>query len=115
MSEKLDYLSKKLGIRRNIVCRLAVGRSFAELNSVKDFKPKDSSGFEFNRYTLTGESDDIFKALIIQHERRKLTDDQYFLKFLRNHIERGIELLYDEYKRVNSPVDFLVMLAEFDK
>ena len=115
MSEYLDYLSNKLGIRRNIVCRLAVGRSLDELDSVKDFKPKDSSGFEFNRHTLTGESDDVFKALIIQHERRKLTDDQYFLKFLRNHIERGIGLLYVEYKRVNSPVDFLVMLADFDK
>jgi len=115
MSEYLDYLSNKLGIRRNVVCRLAVGRSLGELDSVKDFKPKDSSGFEFNRYTLTGESDDVFKALIIQHERRKLSDDQYFLKFLRNHIERGIELLYGEYKRVNSPVDFLVMLADFDE
>lgn len=115
MSEYLEYLSNKLGIRRNVVCRLAVGRSLDELDSVKDFKPKDSFGFEFNRYTLTGESDDIFKALIVQHERRKLTDDQYFLKFLRNHIERGIGLLYEEYKRVNSPVDFLVMLADFDK
>ena len=115
MSEYLDYLSNKLGLRRNIVCRLAVGRSLDELNSIKDFKSKNSSGFEFNRYTLTGESDDIFKALIIQHERQNLTDDQYFLKFLRNHIERGIELLYEEYKRVNSPVDFLVMLADFDE
>jgi len=115
MSECLDYLSNKLGLRRNIVCRLAAGRSLAELESVKDFKPKDSSGFEFNRYTLTGESDDIFKALIIQHEQRTLTDDQYFSSFLRNHIERGIVLLYEEYEKINSPVDFLIGLVDFNK
>ena len=63
-SKRLDYLSSKLGLRRNIVCRLAVGRSLAERESVKDIKPKDNSGYEFNRYTLTGEYDEIFKALI---------------------------------------------------
>ena len=115
MSEYLDYLSNKLGLRRNIICRLAVGRSLAEVKSVKDFKPKNSSGFEFNRYTLTGESDSIFKALINQHEGRKLTDDQYFPKFLRNHIERGVVLLYEEYEKINSPVDFLVGLVDFNK
>jgi len=114
-SEYLDYLSNKLNLRRNIICRLAVGRSLDELKSVKDFRPKNSSGFEFNRYTLTGEFDEIFKALINQHEGRKLTDDQYFSSFLRNHIERGVVLLYEEYEKINSPVDFLVGLVDFNK
>jgi len=66
-SKRLEYLSKRLGLRRNIVCRLAIGRSLAENESVKTVDPKDSNGYEFNRYTLTGEYDSIFKALIIQH------------------------------------------------
>lgn len=110
MSTQLDHLSSRLGLRRNIICRLGVGRSLAEKQSVKDLKPKNNVGYEFNKYTLTGDYDEIFRALIVQHERKKLTDSQYFSKYLRNHIERGIELLYKEYERINSPIDFLVKL-----
>jgi DNA sulfur modification protein DndE len=110
-SKRLEYLSNKLGLRRNIICRLAVGRSLAEIESVENNEPEDSAGYEFNRYTLTGEHDDIFKALVIQHEGKKLDDSLYFSKYLRNHIERGINLLFQEYERINSPVDFLVRLS----
>jgi DNA sulfur modification protein DndE len=110
-SKHLEYLSRRLGLRRNIVCRLAIGRSLAEKESVLSISPKDSNGYEFNRYTLTGEYDNIFKALVVQHEKRKLHDTEYFAKYLRNHIERGINLLYHEYERINSPVEFLVALS----
>lgn len=109
-STQLDHLSSRLGLRRNIICRLGVGRSLAEKHSVKDLKPKSNVGYEFNKYTLTGDYDEMFRALIIQHEGKKLTNHQYFSKYLRNHIERGIELLYKEYERINSPIDFLVKL-----
>jgi len=110
-SKRLDYLSNKLALRRNIVCRLAIGRSLANKKSISTIKPRDSAGYEFNRYTLTGEHDDIFKLLISQHGKKKLNDAIYFSKYLRNHIERGIDLLYKEYEKINSPVDFLVMLS----
>ena len=112
-SEQLNHLSKRLDLRRNIVCRLAIGRSLAEKGSVKDMKPKDSAGFEFNRYTLTGEYDDIFKAVVKQHEK-KLNDREYISTFLRNHIERGIQFLYIEYQRINSPIDFFADLFKSD-
>jgi len=112
-SKKLEYLSKRLGLRRNVVCRLAVGRSLAVKESVESFKPKDSAGFEFNRYTLTGEHDYVFKALVVQREGRRLSDNEYFSKYFRRHIERGIELLYSEYLKINSPIDFLVGLFSY--
>lgn len=111
-SDQLNYLSSRLDIRRNIVCRMAIGRSLAMKKSIKDFKTEDNSGFEFNRYTLTGDYDDIFKALVLQHERKRIGDNQYFSKYLRNHMERGIGLLYEEYQKVNSPIEFLVTMAE---
>ena len=107
-SKKLEYLSKRLGLRRNVV-----GRSLAVKESVESFKPKDSAGFEFNRYTLTGEHDYVFKALVVQHEGRRLSDNEYFSKYFRRHIERGIELLYSEYLKINSPIDFLVGLFSY--
>jgi len=41
-------LSKRLDLGRNIVCRLAIGRSLAEKRSVGCILPKDSAGYEFN-------------------------------------------------------------------
>jgi len=113
-SEQLDHISNRLDLRRNIICRLAMGRSLAEKGSVKSIRPKDSAGYEFNRYTLTGEYDDIFKALVKQHEK-KMDDREYISTFLRNHIERGIQLLYIEYQRINSPIDFFADLFKSDK
>ena len=109
-SEQLSLLSKRLDLRRNIVCRLAIGRSLAETASVNSIRPKDSAGYEFNRYTLTGEYDDLFKALVRQHEGKKMDDREYFSTFLRNHLERGIQILYKEYQRINSPIDFFADL-----
>ena len=200
ISEKLRELSKKLGLRRNIVCRIAIGRSLKEgyLFSLsysnneehleegsvsselkKEFEKKghslnkdaelskkdggwwiksggkeryriektddelkiykvgkilkgygdtqkttlddfdfgfdDSNGYEFNRYTLTGEYDDYFKAMIVQAEGKNMSDDEFFSKYLRKHIERGIEIMYKEYQRVGSKFTYLSKLADGEK
>jgi len=41
-----------------------------------------------------------------------MNDEEFFAKYLRNHIERGIEILYEEYQKINSPIDFIVELVE---
>lgn len=111
-SEQLEYITNRLGLRRNVVCRLAIGRSLTDPNSVKTYKAINSAGYEFNRYTLTGDYDDIFIALITQHEKRRLSDNDYFSKFLRKHIERGIDYLFKDYQKINSPVEFLMSMAD---
>jgi len=110
-SSHLETLAVSLGLRRNIVSRLAIGKSLSMKTSFELFEPADNNGYEFNRYTLTGDLDNIFKALIIQHEGRKLSDNQYFSVYLRKHIERGVHLLHADYNKVKSPIEFLVGLA----
>ena len=55
--------------------------------------------------------DMLFKALIVQLEKRRMTDEEYFSLYLRRHVEKGIDLLHKEYMKINSPVEFLVSLA----
>ena len=110
-SSLLEHLSIKLGLRRNVVCRLAIGKSLSVRTSLALFELRDNLGYEFNRYTLTGDMDNVFKALIIQHEGKKISDNQYFSNYLRKHIERGVSLLNSDYSKVNSPIEFLVGLA----
>jgi DNA sulfur modification protein DndE len=111
-SDHLNILSMRFSLKRNIICRIAVGRSLSEPTSVEGQKTKDNLGFEFNRYTLTGDFDEIFKAIICQHAGKKLDDDLYFSDYFRNHLERGLDLLYNEFKKVNSPTEFLINLFD---
>jgi len=115
ISIKLDYLSRKLNLRRNIICRIAIGRSLVQKESVGGYIHLDSQGYELNRITILGNQTELFRALINQHEGRRIGDFEYFSKYIRNHIERGISLLHEEYERVNSPTEFLLGLIDFDK
>lgn len=109
-SDSLKTLERRLNLKRNILCRLAVGLSLNSETSVADYKVSDSTGYEFNRSTLTGDYDDIFLALIKQHEGKNLSDSEYMTKYLRNHIERGIAKLSRDYEKINSPIDYLTSL-----
>lgn len=111
-SERLENLSRKLDLRRNIVCRLAIGRSLKHIEPLNTYKLEDSNGFEFNRYTITGEYDIIYKALVTQYEGKRINDREYFLTYIRKHIERGVQLLFKEYQEINSPIEFLTCLFE---
>jgi len=62
-----------------------------------DFRT-DHDGLELNRQTITGEYDDLFKALIISRNKSSMSDEEYFPKYLKTHIDRGAKLLYAEYK-----------------
>ncbi|MBN1859836.1 MAG: DNA sulfur modification protein DndE [Candidatus Thermoplasmatota archaeon] len=111
-TEQLTFLSNRLDLKRNIICRLAVAESLTVDEPVENYSLKDRKGLEFNRPTLTGDQDLIFKTLIIQHEKKQIDDDTFFSKYFRNHIERGIDMLYKDYQKVNSPINFLMKLAE---
>lgn len=111
-SKKLQFLSQRLNLRRNIICRLAIAYSLNYPESIISFSPKDNDGLEFNLYTLTGGLDNIYRALIVQHEGKKIADRAYFSIFLRNHIERGTHMLYKEFQKINSPLDFLADLVQ---
>ena len=62
----------------------------------------DSDGLDLNRQTITGDSETYFKVLIEQVEGRHLTDEEFFPKYVKAHIDRGSELLLDMYNHAGS-------------
>jgi DNA sulfur modification protein DndE len=94
VEEIIKSINTNLGITPNIFCRYAVILSLKDPAELKfDF---DSKGIEFQRYTLTGEFDTLFRELIKNREGRYITDDEYFGQYLKAHIERGSRLLNQE-------------------
>lgn len=71
----------------------------------------DSQGRELNRQTVTGEIDAIYKCLIELTEGKHLTDDEFFPKYIKGHLDRGAVLLEREHKYSK---DFIIHLSNLD-
>jgi len=100
-SEYLDEMQSTLRMpTKASLARIAIGLSLRETEDpTKDpeIELNDVTGFEFQRSTLTGEHDEIYKAMISQKHKVPLTDEQYLTKYLKAHLERGVAKLYSEY------------------
>lgn len=111
----LEDLKQRTNITPNILCRYAIGLSLLEETPVVLDKVKDTNGQEFNRQVLTGQYDAIFRALIIQKAEKPLTDEEYFPAYIKAHIERGVELLKNNYDLAGNKDKFLINLARAQK
>ena len=91
-----------------ILSKLAISLSIKSGTPLleSDFKT-DTFGLELNRQTITGEWDELYKGLIEMFEGRHISDDDYFQKYLKAHLDRGARLLYSEFKYNN---DFILSL-----
>lgn len=99
------------------IARIAIGLSLKDkedprlqLNNVV----ADSSGFEFQRHTLTGDNDDLFKILLSQHIEKQLSDEEFFPELINAHIERGINILHSELKMAGNREKFIKFLLGVD-
>ena len=96
------------------LCKIAIALSLKNPAPLEEeFFKTNNEGLELNRQTITGEYDDLFKALIISHEKMSLTDEEYFPKYLKAHIDRGAKYLLSEYKYSNE--NFYKHLIELDQ
>lgn len=109
-----EELGNSLHLQPFALCKLAIALSLRNPKAlVADDFNKNTDGLELNRQTITGEYDDIFKALIISHAGENLTDDIYFPKYLKAHIDRGAQYLNTEFKYSNG--NFYQHLISLDK
>lgn len=93
-----------------ILAKLAISMSLKSGNPLveKDFHT-DNCGLELNRQTITGEHDDLFKVLIEVFEGKHLSDDEYFQKYLKAHLDRGAKMIFGEFQYNN---DFLLAMLK---
>ena len=90
--EALRNLHKKIGLPFNLICRLAWSRSLQSRERIDTSHP-EITGKEFNRYSVTGEYDDLMKALTAQHAGTKLSDEEFVSMHLKAHVDRGVLML----------------------
>ena len=104
-SKRTQEIFEELESRKNYkpytLVKHAIAWSLKENTSVSNFL-SDSDGLDLNRQTITGDNEVFFKMLIEQVEGRNLSDEEFFPKYVKAHIDRGSELLMDMYNHAGS-------------
>lgn len=100
-------LKAKTGLTPNILCRLALCLSLSD-PSIPKGKLDDEKGQEFSRYTLLGEWDAFYIALL--RERLildKLDPDTELMPQFRAHLNRGVMMLFSRVKDLSDVYDLI--------
>ncbi len=108
-SNQLNMLSTRLNLKRNIICRIAISVSLSTRKPVSETIDSDSDGYEFNKTTIMGPDEILFKSLSA-FVQNKPADSDYFNIIIRNHIERGLVKMNDDFMQINSPVTYISSL-----
>ena len=90
-------IGKSTSLKPYTLVKHAIAWSLKEQGKITSFS-SDNEGLELNRQTITGEYDDYFKVLIEQAEGRHLSNEEYFPKYIKAHLDRGASLLESHYK-----------------
>ena len=90
-------IGKSTSLKPYTLVKHAIAWSLKEQGKVTSFS-SDNEGLELHRQTITGEYDDYFKVLIEQAEGRHLSNEEYFPKYIKAHIDRGAIILESRYK-----------------
>jgi len=111
-TNRLSLLKGRIGITPNILCRVGFCLSLRD-PIVPNAENYDEEGQEINRYTLTGEWDKFFVALLKERLIKDGLDiNRDLFSQLRAHMNRGAISLYDKVKTLE---DFQDLLPSEDK
>ena len=104
-TKQLDALSSVLNLRRNIICRIAIGVSLNIPQPPPD--EPDVTGQEFNQSTIIGTDELILTAMIANQYGARITPDKFFSTYIRLEIIRGLNIMSKKYAVLNSPTEFM--------
>jgi DNA sulfur modification protein DndE len=109
IDNRLRTLKGRTGLTPNLLCRLGFCLSLSE-PGIPDLKLYEESeqAREFNRYTLTGQWDMFFFALLRERLiKDKLDAEKELIEQFKAHLNRGIMLLYQRLKRLEDLADIV--------
>lgn len=110
-SNRLRFLAGKTGLTPNLLCRIGFCLSLGE-TSVPDPEAYPDEDREFNRYTLLGEYDPLFIALLKERCREHEIPAERLPDYFRAHMNRGVLLLQH---RTRSIADIALLAASSNR
>ena len=99
IDNKLRVLKMRTGLTPNLICRMGFCLSLSEPGIPDVQLYSDTQAREFNRYTLTGQYDLFFFALLRERLSEDGLDAEAFMEpQFKAHLSRGVGLLYQRVK-----------------
>lgn len=83
------------------VMRIALGLSLRSKTDPRleyPEKENDHGGATYQRITITGDYDELYRALLIEQIGQEVKENELFPELFNSHISRGVNVLYDEYQ-----------------
>lgn len=94
--EVVAQLTRKLNLgKENIIARMALTHSLSTDRKLDLKDIQDSKGKEYSKSVLLGDYEDIYIGLICTHYKLYKTDKN-LPKYMKMHIDDGLELLDNE-------------------
>lgn len=107
-------LTRKLGLGpENIIARLAFAYSLSKNKKFTLSEIKDSKGKEYSKNVLFGHNLPYYVSLICTHYNVYKTDKDVS-KYIKMHIDHGLELINEEFQRSPTLTGFDFLAQKID-
>ncbi len=104
-------LREATGLPFATLARLALARSLAEVPDLDVELYRDETGQEFNRYSLLGDSDLLFRSLLVLAAQKRLSEEDVIRRHVKAHVDHGANLLLTRLSQVGTGEELLADLA----
>jgi len=105
-SNRLRFLAGKTSLTPNLLCRIGFCLSLSEA-TIPDPAEYSDEDREFNRYTLLGEYDPLFIALLKERCLQDGLDFGRLPEYFRAHMNRGVTLLQQRVRSLSDIADLV--------
>jgi DNA sulfur modification protein DndE len=107
-TKMFPILKKRTGLTPNILCRMAICLSITD-PAIPTSKVDDERGQEFSRYTLLGEWDPFFIAILKERLIQDgLDPDNDLMPQFKAHLNRGVAMLFVRIKDLSDIRDLVL-------
>ncbi len=74
---------------------------------IKHYDIKAQNGADYNRYTIFGQDEMIYRVLMQESLKRAISEDEFFPELTNAHIERGVIALFGDVKLAKTKERYL--------
>lgn len=122
VENKLVELDRRIKLSsKAAIMRLALSYSIriktdprVQNDMTRHYDIRKQDGLDYQRLTIFGQNEDLYKLLMINQLGTSITDEEFFPELTFFHIERGINLLYSDYLYINDKDKFFEKLSKLN-
>lgn len=108
LQSALQVSSKAAVIRLAIAFSLRIKGDPRIVNGrIEKYNVKIQNGADYNRFTIYGTDEVVYRAIMQQHLKQYVEDDIFFPELTNAHLSRGIVELNAELKLANNKEKFI--------